>query len=268
MVLSSATDGVDAGVARPGRTRRDAVLAVRPRWREAVALTATAVLVLTLPLAAWAVATTGEQLARVERAATTLEDAGPRAAAVASTLADVTHRLADLADQQGPALVQVSDGVAGVTGELRQITAELQPLTGTLGSVAKLLPKGAGLDGLSQATAAIDGITQTVDTVASTTADVAAQVRQLTSPDTIAVLNHAADAVSGLATVSNRAGDLAAGYVDHAATIALAARVLAVASLMGTLTWLAWRVREHGRWRRLRRTGVGVAVLDAVASAA
>jgi hypothetical protein len=248
--------------------RRDAVLAVRQPWREGVALVLTVVLAVSVPLAAWAAVSTGEQLARVERAAVTLEEMGPQAAAIAVTLADVTRELGELAERYGPALAEVSAGVSLVTGDLQVLADDLRPLASTLGAVAQAL-SGDGRSSevgqaLTQVQQAMDAVTDTVDGVATSTAGVAEQVRLLTSPETLAMVASAADAVDGLADLSERAGSLAGGYVDNAGTVAAVAWVIAVGSVLGSIGWLVWRVREHRRWQGLRRAKVGPAVLATV----
>jgi hypothetical protein len=233
-----------------------------------MALALTVVLAVSIPFAAWGVATTGEQLARVERAARTLEEIGPEAADVAATLAEVSRRLADLGEQYGPALTQVSDGVADVTGNLQGLTDELRPLASTLGIVSEALRGETGgndvADALTTVQQAIRGVSDAVDGVAARSADVAGQVRVLTSPETLAMLDSAANAVDSVAVLSDRAAGFAGGYVDHAGAIAAAAWVLVAASLLGSVGWLAWRVREHHRWQLLRAARAADAVLAAV----
>jgi ABC-type transporter Mla subunit MlaD len=204
----------------------------------------------------------------VERAAATLEDLGPDAATVAAPLADVTRRLAELGEQYGPALTQVSDGVASVTGDLQDLADDLRPLASTLGLVSEAI-RGDGqandvADALSSVQQAMNDVTDTVDGVAGTTADVAEQVRVLTSPETLALVAEAADAVDGLAALSDQASDLAGGYVDNARTFSAVAQVVAVLSVVGSVVWLVWRVGEHRRWLVLRRADTGAAVLAAV----
>jgi methyl-accepting chemotaxis protein len=207
-------------------------------------------------------------MARVERAAATLEDLGPDAATVAATLADVTRRLAELGEQYGPALTQLSDGVASVTGDLQDLADDLRPLASTLGLVSEAIrsdgPGNDVADALSSVQQAMNEVTDTVDGVAGTTADVAEQVRVLTSPETLALVAEAADAVDGLAALSDQASDLAGGYVDNARTFSAVAQVVAVLSVVGSVVWLVWRVGEHRRWLVLRRADTGAAVLAAV----
>lgn len=241
---------------------------MRTPWREALALGLTVLIGVSVPLGAWAAAETGEQMATIEDAAVTLEELGPQAAAIGATLADVTRELTDLADEYRPLITDVGDGVADVTARLDEVADRLGPVTSTLGVVGALLSgtDGAGEigDSLTDAGATIETVLGSLDDVATVSADVADQLDLLTSPETLAAIRTVADAVDDIAVLSGQAGELAGGYADHADTISLAARVVAVLSVIASAIWLVWRVREHGRWQDLRRRAVGDAVLSAV----
>jgi hypothetical protein len=253
------------------RARRDAVLAVRTPWRESLALALTVLIGVSIPLGAWAAAEAGDQMATVEDAAVTLEELGPQAAAIGATLADVTRELTVLAAEYRPLITDVGDGVATVTARLDEVAADLEPITSTLGVLGALLAGGDSTsaigDSLTDAQAAVDAVLGSFDDVAAVSADVAEQIDLLTSPETLATVRAAADAVDSIAALSARAGELADGYTDHADTIAAIARLVAVGSVVASAIWLAWRIREHRRWQDLRRRGVGDAVIATIHSA-
>jgi hypothetical protein len=250
------------------RARRDAVLAVRTPWREGMAIVLTVLLAISVPLAAWAAAETGDRMAQVERAAITLEELGPQAEEIGATLADVTRDLTDLAAEYRPLITGVSDGVAEATARLDDLADDLTPVTASLGLIGALLSGSEATDGVGDAVTdaqlTVEAILGSLDDVAAVSADAADRIEVLTSPETLATIDAAAGAVEDLAALSGRAGELAGGYVDRADTISLVARVVAVLSVVLSVAWLVWRIGEHRRWQDLRRRAVGDAVLVAV----
>lgn len=256
-----------AGPRNRRRLRRDAALAVRPPWQEVVALLLTAALVLSVPSLALLTLQAGRRMDQAEAAATTVADLAPRAEQVGAATAEVARRLADLADTHGPLLVDVADGVNEVVADVDAVTDRLEPLAGALGRLAPALRRlgadEAG-DGLDRARAALVAVDEAVDDVAAATDDAARHVALLSAPETIALLEEAADRIDQVATLSRTAGDLAEGYVAEARTYRLVGQLATVVALAVTVAWLVWRVREHRRWQQLRRAGAADRVLGAL----
>lgn len=228
----------------------------------------TGLLLASVPVAAYAAYDAGRRMDQAAEAATTLGTLADRAESLSETTAEVARSLAVLADEQGPLIQDVANGVDGVVGDLDRATDVLQPVAGALGKLAPIVRGFGGSeagDQLAQAQAALEEVDRAVEQVATTTSEVADQVEVLTSPGTIATLEEAAVRIEGVAELSRTAGHLADGYVERASTYRLGAQAVAVAAFLGTVGWLVWRVREHRRWLQLRRRGAAARVAGAVA---